>query len=300
MRRPPIMASARRPRRGRKSWWDVCPVPATRRAFGLLDGAGSHPVATQRKTVPRFDGRLWRESGAAASQRPIFALVATAPDPRWRRRMAGKGATATVSPARVGLSAPIAELSSGACRVFRRPRRYRAPTRRNTRQAPLRSFRPIPPESYRESSPPTAATGGCPAGYLRVLLPHPAAGHPWPLWTSPASAAGSDLSSCRDEDQPRIATGGQGLIGCNCYRSPYRSAQRTGVGVAGARRGPPMLFVLFVPNLRTSEPGARHGRRGVRAEQLLRARAVQPVPIAAGVSYRRSRSRSPSSVSRSV
>ncbi len=91
MRRPPIMASARRPRRGRKSWWDVCPVPATRRAFGLLDGAGSHPVATQRKTVPRFDGRLWRESGAAASQRPIFALVATAPDPRWRRRMGWKG-----------------------------------------------------------------------------------------------------------------------------------------------------------------------------------------------------------------
>ncbi len=32
---------------------------------------------------------------------------------------------------------------------------------------------------------PAAATGGCPAGYLRVLLPHPAAGHPWPALDIP-------------------------------------------------------------------------------------------------------------------
>ncbi len=263
MRRPPIMASARRPRRGRKSWWDVCPVPATRRAFGLLDGAGSHPVATQRKTVPRFDGRLWRESGAAASRRPIFALVATAPDPRWRRRMAGKGATATVSPARVGLSAPIGELSSGACRVFRRPRRYRAPTRRNARQAPLRSFRPIPPESYRESSPPTAATGGCPAGYLRVLLPHPAAGHPWPAL---------DIPCVRGGLRPVVVSG---------RRSTANSAGRAGLD---------RLQLLSIPIPKCPTHGRGRCRRSAGTAHALRAFRAEPADVGARCAPRAARS----------
>ena len=36
-----------------------------------------------------------------------------------------------------------------------------------------------------ERGRPAAAAGGCPAGYLRVLLPHPAAGHPWPALDIP-------------------------------------------------------------------------------------------------------------------
>ena len=66
---------------------------------------------------------------------------------------------------------------------------------------------------------PAAATGGCPAGYLRVRLPHPAAGHPWPaLDIPPAAAAGPEPSSrFRKRSTARTRASWRRLSACRLY-----------------------------------------------------------------------------------
>ena len=106
---------------------------------------------------------------------------------------------------------------------------------------------------------PAAATGGCPAGYLRVLLPHPAAGHPWPaldIPLRPRRAPKRRRVSGRDQWR-RTRPTCRGLPACRLYRRCRHGAV---AGVEAVSRLP-----TSCRNCRTHDAGMSAGNAGTTA-----------------------------------